>query len=207
MKSLCAKEALRTLDGSRFPAPPRPVVRSVTVRAASVLAAVVALAAAVAPARGSDDPWQRLRPLLGSWEGTGAGFSGKSEVSHEWQFVLGGKFLRLRTRSVAIGDDGTEEVHEDVGYVSLDTGRGTFVFRQFLSEGYVNTFDVTVRAGEMRGVDFAYRDGESTGGVRARMRLNFTGDDEYDMVLDLAFPGKEFAACQENRMRRVVSAP
>lgn len=91
--------------------------------------------------------------------------------------------------------------------MSLDTGRGAFVFRQFLSEGYVNTFDVTVRAGKVRGVDFGYRDGESTGGVRARMRLDFAGDDEYEMVLDLAFPGKEFAACQEMRMRRVGSAP
>lgn len=82
-------------------------------RAASALAGVaallVAVAAAVLPARGSDDPWQELRPLLGTWEGTGSGFGGTSAVSHEWQFVLDGKFLRLRTRSVATGEDGSEE--------------------------------------------------------------------------------------------------
>ena len=109
----------------------------------ALLAALVLFAAVSPPAAG--DPWEGLRPLVGRWQGEGAGFGNTSSVTHDWDFVLADHFLRLRTRSVSAGKDGAEEVHEDIGFVSLDTARDSFVFRQFLSEGYVNTFDLIVR--------------------------------------------------------------
>lgn len=78
-----------------------------------------------------------------------------------------------------------------------------FVFRQFLSEGYVNTFDVTVGAGDRQSTEFAYRDAESAGGMRARMHLAFAGVEEYEMILDLAYPGEDFVACQWMRMKKL----
>ncbi len=171
-------------------------------RASEMVIGLVILAGIARVAHAEDDPWAGLRPLIGKWEGTGAGFGTTSTVSHEWDLVLGDHFLRLQTRSVSVGKDGAEDVHEDVGYVSLDSDRRAYVFRQFLSEGFVNTYDLAVRAGENQGIEFSHREAESAGGMRAQMRLTFVGAEEYGLVLDLAPAGKDFVACQEMHLRR-----
>jgi hypothetical protein len=144
--------------------------------------------------------WAAFVPLVGEWRGEGSGFGAVSDVDHEWSFAVQGKFLQLRTRSVQRAEAGAGEVHEDVGYLSHDKDAGAFVFRQFLSEGFVNTFDVEIDGQTIR---FQHRLSESAGGMRARMQLRFLSEDEYEMVLDLAAPGKDFAACQEMRLKRV----
>jgi hypothetical protein len=152
---------------------------------------------------GQTDRWELLRSLVGTWEGPGSGFGVTSTVSHAWQFVLADQFLRLRTRSVSQGSDGSDEIHEDVGYLSRDTDRDAFAFRQFFSEGYVNTYDVTLHDGSQREIEFAYREAESAAGLRARMRLVFQDPDTYEMVLDLAEPGEEFVACRTMLLKRI----
>jgi len=179
---------------------PRPV------RAARAAAIGLALAAAMVPAaRAADadaDAWAPLRGLAGHWEGEAAGFGGASDLTHDWDFVIAGQFLRLRSRSVQRRDDGPGEVHEDVGYVSRDKDRGGFVFRQFLSEGFVNTYDLVFPDGEAGVVVFEPREIESGGGLRARMRLTPEGADAYGMELALASPGKDFVSCQTMHLRR-----
>ncbi len=169
-----------------------------------VAALVIAAATLVAAPqlRGQADRWELFRPLVGTWQGPGSGFGVTSAVSHVWDFVLADQFLRLRTRSLSQRADGSDEIHEDVGYLSHDTDRDTYVFRQFFSEGYVNTYDVTVRDGSRREIEFAYREAEGAAGQRARMRLVFQDPDSYEMVLDLAEPGEEFAACQTMLLKR-----
>lgn len=123
-------------------------------------------------------------------------------MTHEWNFVLSGRFLELRTRSISRRDGKPDDSHEDVGFISRDTDSGTFVFRQFLSEGFVNTYDVSIRSGETRQIVFAYREAESAGGMRAQMRLSFVAEDEYDLVLDLAASGEDFVPCQQMHMKK-----
>jgi hypothetical protein len=149
------------------------------------------------------DPWHPVNKLVGKWQGEGAGFGSTSDVTHVWEFVLQEKFLRLSTKSISRKEDKSEEVHEDTGFLSRDMDRGTFVFRQFLTEGFVNTFDLTIKSESPLEILFGYREAESAGGKRARMRLSFTGEDEYDMVLELAGPGKEFSPCQRMHMKKV----
>ncbi len=168
------------------------------------IAVVVAqVAFAVAAHADEEDAWAPLRPLVGTWHGQGAGFGNVSDLTHEWEFVIDGKFLRLTTLSIPGTEKGADNKHEDVGYMSRDTDRGVFVFRQFLSEGFVNTFDVTATSGDNPEIVFEYHHSESAGGMRARMVVNFVSANEYKMVLELASPGKEFAACQEMTLKRV----
>lgn len=148
------------------------------------------------------DVWEDLRPLVGTWKGEGSGFGVVSEVTHEWQFVLGANFLRLRTQSVPQRDAPSAEIHEDIGFMSRDTDGKTFVFRQFLSEGFVNTFDVTMETGDKWSILFEHRSTESGGGMRARMRMVFVESDEYEMTLDLAGPNGDFAPCQTMHMKK-----
>jgi hypothetical protein len=174
----------------------------------AALAVIVAAASSLAAKDGAEkDPWSAFLPLVGTWQGEGrssGAVSTVAHVTHHWEFTLQGKFLKLDTRSTSARPDGTEEVHEDTGFVSRDTDHGTFVFRQFLSEGYVNTF--TVRAqGTKEGQEIVFdpRESESAGGMRARMRLVFRSADEYEFVLELAAPGGDFAPCQRVTMKRV----
>ena len=162
-------------------------------------------AALTAPAQAQSDffPFQLL---VGEWEGTGEGFGSTSEVHHKWEFVLQNKFLRLSTRSIATTENGSQEIHEDIGYLSFDGDNGTWVFRHFLSEGYVNTFDIIVRGENADTIEFKHRESESAYGGRAQMHLVFSGSDEYEMILDLADPGADFVACQWMRMKKASGA-
>ena len=160
-----------------------------------IILACLLIAASVSLAE--EDAWAPFRALEGTWTGEGEGFGSISDVSHSWTFVLGGKFLRLVTTSTPRGEG--SEVHEDVGYLSHDTDRGVFVFRQFLGEGFVNTFDMKVDGDTLH---FTSVSAESAGGMRVRMRLVFTGADTYNMELDLAAADGDFSTCQAMNMRR-----
>lgn len=167
----------------------------------AILFALAQRATAQEVSGASEDHWRPFRPLVGLWKGEAKGFGNLSDVEHRWEFVLQNKFLRLNTRSVVRAKDG--DAHEDTGYLSRDTDRNAFVFRDFLSEGFVNTYDVIVD-NSGKSLTFEFRDTESAGGMRARMELTFSQEDAYEMVLELAEPGKEFSVCQTMRMKKVT---
>ena len=100
------------------------------------------------------------------------------------------------------GQGGTEEIHEDIGFLSRDADRGSSVFRQFLSEAFVTTYDVSTKSGGGPRILFDQRESESAGGMGARMHLSFTTAAEYELVLELAPPGPEVAPCQPMKMKR-----
>jgi hypothetical protein len=84
------------------------------------------------------DIWEPLKFLEGTWKGEDPGLS---KVSQVYKFVLNGKFLHMKTRSVFEPTEKNPkgEVHEDFGIFSYDQGRKTFVMRGFYVEGFVNT--------------------------------------------------------------------
>lgn len=172
-------------------------------RMIAVLIPTLLLCASSTPAQDTGDLWQGFQPLVGRWSGEGEGFGSVSSITHAWEFVFDGKFLRLRTTSTTRAGDGQDEIHEDVGFLSYDRDHSAFVFRQFLSEGFVNTFDVSVGGESDRSILFGARESESAGGTRVQMRLRFLSETEYEMVLNLATPGKEFSPCQHMRLKRV----
>jgi len=150
------------------------------------------------------DQWASVRVLEGVWEGNGAGFGQTSTVTHTWRFVLDGNFLQLSTKSVTdAAEDGDGEIHEDVGYVSWSEGDETLRFRQFLSEGFVNSFTIQEAAHPEVGLNFepVSTDGMATFAVR--MTLRFSGEDAYEMIMEMGTKGKELQACQSMELERV----
>ncbi len=145
--------------------------------------------------------WSDFDRLVGEWHGTGTQSGYTLTVTQNWERVWGGKFLRLTTHMVAIGEDGTEEIRENVGYMSFDNDRLSFVFRQFFSAGYVAAFDVLVENGGAV-LDFGPREAESAGRIQARMNIEFTGNDTYVQNIDLANPREDFVTKQTLTMKR-----
>lgn len=150
----------------------------------------------------SQDPFAPLRPFVGRWQGVGEGLGGRAAVEHRFELVLDDRFLEMRTRSqFGPGADGSPgEVHEDLGMFSYDTDQERLVWRQFLSEGYVNTYLLESSANGRQ--IWATESTEGAGGMGARVTLELHGDAEYTLLLELQPPGADFFECRSLRMRR-----
>ena len=153
------------------------------------------------------DHWALIHRLVGTWEGSGTGIGGSSVVRHTYEFILNGKFLHSRTFSEFEPADSNAlgELHEDWGFFSYDPDESAIKFRQFLSDGYVNTY-ILEKPDEMSSMAdtlvFTSISTEGAGGVKARLTIRFSGSDEYDMILELTRPGKDWFRCQKLNMKR-----
>ena len=152
------------------------------------------------------DPWAPVRVLLGEWQGAGSGFGGESQVRHSYAFVIQGHFIQSTTVSnFEPKEDGTpSEIHEDWGFLSFDSDRGKIVFRQFLSEGFVNTYVLEEPEPGDDMLVFTSESTEGAGGMAARLTFTFYEMDAYRLVLELASRGKDFFQCQTLDMERVT---
>ncbi len=186
-----------------------PVLALVLVAVLSAVASALAPAALAQDSPADTDPFAPVLPLAGTWRGESEGFGTVSDVTHRWEPVLDGKFLRLTTRSVPrpAGDaptsDADPEVHEDVGYVSFSDGDGQLRFHHFLSEGFVNAFLVEPVEPPAVGLDFEPLGTAGMDNFAVRMTLRFDGNDAYEMVLEMGPEDGELKACQTMRLERV----
>jgi THAP4-like, heme-binding beta-barrel domain len=160
------------------------------------------LAAATAGAQ-PEDRWATLRPLLGAWEGTSSGQPGLGTVRREYRLVLGDRYVEVRNTSTYPPQEKNPkgEVHEDRGYISYDSARKQFVFRQFHVEGFVSTY---VASPADRPIVFNSEAIENIpAGWKARETYRLEATGELVEVFELAEPGQEFTVYSETRLRRV----
>jgi len=59
--------------------------------------------------------WTPFNFFIGTWQGTGTGQPGTSQVERTYEFVLSGKFLQVRNKSTYLPQEQNPkgEVHED----------------------------------------------------------------------------------------------
>lgn len=164
-----------------------------------VLASLFVPAAPDSGGLASADPWEPLRRLEGKWEGTSDGKFGSAELERTYEFVLNGKFLQSRTRSVA-----EREVHEDLGMVSWDQAAERFVVREFHSEGYVNEYAVEVAEDGTLVLETTSVENGFAPGLRAQSTLRFVSDDEIRETFALATGDAPFEACVQMELQRAA---
>ena len=152
------------------------------------------------PAR-NDDVWAPLRFMLGTWDTTSSGQSGTGTGTREYRLVLRERFIEIRTRATYPPQDKNPkgEVHEDVGFISYDRSRKTFVFRQFHAEGFVNTYVAQAD----NPLTFVTETIENLpDGYRAREIYRIASPNEFVETFSLAEPGKDFAMYSETRLKK-----
>ena len=85
---------------------------------------------------------------------------------------------------------------------SYDSDNGKLMFRQFLSEGFVNTYYLGATTTATDSLVFIIESSESSGGMLARLTFVFKSEDAYFCHLELANPGQEFFSCQKMELER-----
>lgn len=151
-------------------------------------------------------PWDSLKFFVGHWQGTTQGKPGRGKGEREYQFVLGGRFLRATNHTVYPPQEKNPkgEVHEDLGLYSYDARRRKFVLRQFHVEGFVNEYVEQGSAADRKTLVFVTEGIENTpDGWRARETYKVVNQNEYTETFELAEPQKEFEVYAQSRWKRV----
>jgi hypothetical protein len=153
----------------------------------------------------SPDPFIDLRFFVGAWEGTSRGQPGEGRVERQYEFALGGKYLKVTNRSSYQPQEKNPkgELHEDLGMMSYDKARSRVVLRQFHVEGFVNQYVLEPAATGAKRFVFTTEGIENIpAGWRARETYTIVGPDEFLEVFELASPGGDFETYSEARLRR-----
>lgn len=149
--------------------------------------------------------WSPLLYFVGEWEGSGEGKSGNSTVTRTYRFILGEQFLQVENSSTyppqQFNPNG--EVHSDLGILSYDKARKTFVTRQFHIEGFVNQYTLDSASADGRTLVFLTEDIENIpNGWKAKEEYHIVTDDEFIETFSLAAPGKDFEVYSTTRLKR-----
>ena len=150
--------------------------------------------------------WDRLNFFVGHWQGTTQGEPGHGKGGRDYQFVLKGRFLQEKNRTVYLPQERNlkGEVHEDLGLYSYDSRRNKFVFRQFHGEGFVNEYVEQESAADGKTLVFVTERIENIPeGWRARETWTIVNPDEYAEVFELAAPHQEFKVYSQSHWKRV----
>ncbi len=173
----------------------------------AILAILVLIIPAIPQAQTdqAESPLKAIRFLEGSWEGTGEGFSGKSAVTQDYDFILNDTYLQMKTRSVFEPQEKNPkgEVHEDMGVFSFDEARQAIVLRAFYVEGFVNTYVLSEVSEDGKILTFETESVENApAGTKARLVFTRMGESELEQQFFVAFPGKELSCFSTNRLKK-----
>jgi hypothetical protein len=141
-----------------------------------------------------DSLWLPFASFLGEWKGTGEGANGTGIYERSYKQVLNKNYIEVRNKTVYAPNEKAKNgyTHEDVGYISYDKMRKTFIFRQFHGEGFVNEYKLDSISTDKKTIVFISETIENIpAGWRAK-EVYTISDKGIREVFYLAQPGKEF---------------
>lgn len=152
-----------------------------------------------------DSIWRPFKFFVGSWEGNGVmdGVNGKYERTYK--SIFNGKFIEVRNKSTYSPTENNPkgEVHEDIGYISYDKRRKTFVLRQFHIEGFVNEYKLDSIFNEGKSISFTTESIENIpSGWKAKESYQLVNENEFVESFELAEPNKPFEVYSKVVMKR-----
>lgn len=151
------------------------------------------------------DRFGPLRFFAGTWRGEQAGQPGQGTAERTYQFILNDRFLQETNTSTYPPQEKNPkgEVHRHMSLISFDGTRRLFVFRQFHTEGFVNTY-VQQPTSNDRTLLFVSEALENVpAGYRARETYTIAGRDEFTERFEIAEPGKDFELYSEAHLKRI----
>ena len=163
-----------------------------------------------APARSQDsaarpDRFAPLRFLAGTWRGDQSGQPGRGTAERTYEFILNDRFLQEKDTSTYPPQERNKngEIHHHMSMISYDTARKLFVFRQFHTEGFVNTYVQQPTSDDQTIVFVSEAIENIPTGYRARETYRIVSPDEFIERFEIADPGKDFELYSEAHFKRV----
>jgi hypothetical protein len=152
-----------------------------------------------------DSIWRPFKYFVGKWNGSGVveGANGKYERSY--QFIFNKRFIEAKNKSIFSPTEKNPkgEVHEDLGYISYDKGRKTFILRQFHIEGFINQYKLDSISKDGKTIVFTSEAIENIpAGWRARETYQLINENEFIETFELAEPDKPFEVYSKATMKR-----
>jgi hypothetical protein len=156
------------------------------------------------------DPWEPVRSLVGTWEGTAEGQAGAGTARRVYAFVLKDRYLHETNVSTyppqAANTAG--EVHEHWSFLSYDRGRKAMVLRQFHQEGFVNQYVLTTSESRPGRLVFTSEGFENLDNSwKARETYEIRSPDEFVEIFELQAPGKGFEVYSRSTFKRATPNP
>jgi hypothetical protein len=158
----------------------------------------------IAQSSKQDSLWRPFQPFIGKWTGTGEGVDGTGTYERSYQFVFNKKYIEVKNKTVypATNKNPKGYIHEDVGYISYDKMRKTFVFRQFHGEGFVSHYTLDSLSTDQKTMVFISESIENIPpGWRAR-ETYIVDDSQLTEVFNLAEPDKDFTPYTTATLKR-----
>jgi hypothetical protein len=158
----------------------------------------------VAQTEKKQDVWEPMKFLVGQWEGKGEGKSGISKVSHDFEFIMKGRYLHMRTKATFEPQEKNPkgEVHEDWGFFSHDRSREKIVFRQFHVEGFITQYVLEDISEEGKLVFTTEQIENAPPGLKARLTFKRLNAEALEVNFELSFTGREFDCYSLNILKR-----
>lgn len=152
-----------------------------------------------------DTLWKPFESFIGNWTGKGGGATGEGTYERSYKFIFNKKYIEVKNKSVypPSKDKTSGEVHEDIGYISFDKIRNTFVLRQFHIEGFVNQYTLDSVPVDGKRLVFVSESIENIKpGWRAKEIYEIHNDGEITETFELAPPDKEFEIYSKVKLKK-----
>ena len=174
-------------------------------RTTILLVAAFAISAYGQEAVPKPDRFALLRFFVGTWRGDQAGRPGQGTAERTYQFILNDRFLQEANTSTYPPQEKNQkgEVHHHMSMISHDGARKSFVFRQFHTEGFVNTYVQEPTTDDKKIVFVSEAIENIPAGFRARETYTIVSRDEFTERFEIAEPGKSFELYSEAHLKRI----
>jgi hypothetical protein len=142
-----------------------------------------------------DSIWFPFKSFIGTWKGEGVGESGKGKYERTYNWIFNGTFIEIKNKTTypPSANNPKGEVHQDLGYLSYDEIRKTFVLRQFHIEGFVNQYCLDSISSDKKTITFKTEAIENIPkGWQAKERYRILNENSIEETFELAEPGKDF---------------
>jgi hypothetical protein len=151
------------------------------------------------------DRFAPLRFFAGTWRGPQSGRPGQGTAERTYEFVLDDRFLQEHNTSTYPPQEKNPkgEVHHHMSMIGYDGTRKRFVFRQFHTEGFVNTYAQELTSDDKQIVFVSESIENVPAGYRARETYTIVSRDEIIERFEIADPGKDFELYSEAHLTRV----
>jgi len=152
-----------------------------------------------------DSIWSPFKYFVGNWNGLGVAEGTNGNYERSYQFIFNRRFIEAKNKSTFSPTEKNPkgEVHEDLGYISYDKRRKTFILRQFHMEGFVNQYKLDSISKDGRTIVFTTEAIENIpNGWKAKETYQLINENEFIETFELAEPDKPFEVYSKVTMKR-----